>query len=335
MELERLQQHWNAFGEQDPLWAILAFPDKRGGAWDLEEFFATGRADVDDVLRLLADRGIAIERGRALDFGCGVGRLTRALAEHFDSCDGVDLAGSMIERARELNTNGDRVRFHHNAVPDLRLFGDGSFDFILSRLVLQHMEPELMRGYMREFVRVLRPGGVAVFNVPESFVVAEPLPPEAWRASLTLIGTIPPLAPGRVAPLRVKVRNDSSVPWPASAQVQVGDHWRTRDGRLVLFDDARTVIESAVDPGGECEVQLDVVCTAPARRLRAGDRSGPRRDQLVRRPRLRHAEATGDGRRRSSSGRLTERSCTGRRTDAVRACRLGSRRRWRCIRNGA
>ena len=134
---------------------------------------------------MLADRGVAIERGRALDFGCGVGRLTQALAEHFDSCDGVDLAASMIERARELNENGERVRFHHNDAPDLRLFGDGSFDFILSLIALQHMEPELMRGYLREFLRVLRPGGVAFFNVPERLVLAEELPPEAWRASLT------------------------------------------------------------------------------------------------------------------------------------------------------
>ena len=104
----------------------------------------------------------------------------------------------MIERARELNENSERVRFHHNDAPDLRLFGDESFDFILSLIVLQHMEPELMQGYLREFVRVLRPGGVAFFNVPERlFVFDDALPPEAWRASLTLIGTIPPLAPGR------------------------------------------------------------------------------------------------------------------------------------------
>ena len=265
MELENLRQNWTAFGGQDPLWAILSFPEKRGGGWELEEFFATGRADVDVVLGMLAERGIAIERGRALDFGCGVGRLTRALAEHFDSCDGVDLAASMIERARELNRDGERVRFHHNDAPDLRLFGDGSFDFVLSLIVLQHMKPDLMRGYMREFVRVLRPGGVAVFNLPESFPVteAEALAPEAWRASLTLDGAIPPLVAGRVAPLRVRVRNDSPVRWPGEAQLRVGDHWRARDGRMVVLDDARTLIESAVDPGGECEVQLNVF--APAR----------------------------------------------------------------------
>ena len=259
MELERHQQHWHAFGAQDPLWAIVTQSGKRGGAWDLEQFFATGRAEVGEVLRALADRGVAIERGRVLDFGCGVGRLTRALAERFDSCEGVDVAASMIERARELNEDDERVRFHHNDAPDLRLFGDQSFDFILALIVLQYMEPQLMRGYLREFVRVLRPGGVAFFNIPERLVLDHELPPEAWRASLTLVGTIPPLAPGRVAPLKVKVRNDSRVPWPSSAQLRVGDHWRASDGKWMMFDDARAVIETAVDPGGECEVQLNVV----------------------------------------------------------------------------
>jgi hypothetical protein len=62
MELERLQQSWNAFGEQDPLWAILTIPDRRGGRWDLDEFLATGRADVDEVLAELADHGLSIKR---------------------------------------------------------------------------------------------------------------------------------------------------------------------------------------------------------------------------------------------------------------------------------
>jgi SAM-dependent methyltransferase len=267
MELERLQEHWNALGEQDPLWAALVDPDKRGGGWDLEEFFATGRRTVDQVLTMLDDRGIAVEKGRALDFGCGVGRLTLALAEHFESTDGVDVAASMIERAREFNTKrdhkgGERTRFHHSAAADLRLFDDGSFDFVLSLIVLRHVEPALMRGYMREFLRVLRPGGVAFFDVPERLVLRNVLPPEGWSASLSLNGTIPPLIAGRVASLKIKIRNNSSVPWPTSTQLEVGNHWRSPDATLAVFDDARAVIASPVDPGGECEVQLNV--RAPA-----------------------------------------------------------------------
>jgi 2-polyprenyl-3-methyl-5-hydroxy-6-metoxy-1,4-benzoquinol methylase len=258
MELESLERHWNAFGERDPLWAILTVPEKRGGGRDTEEFFASGRWEADEVLRVISDRGVVVERGRALDFGCGVGRLTQALAERFETCDGVDVAASMIERARELNRTGERVRFHHNNASDLALFDDGSFDFILALIVFQHMEPSLMRGYLREFVRVLRPGGVAFFNIPDRFGL-EALPPEAWRASLTLVGTIPPLAPGKIAPLRVRVRNESSVPWPASPWLRVGNHWRSSSGKLVAFDDARAAIDDAVDPGGECEVQLEIV----------------------------------------------------------------------------
>lgn len=263
VELRKLEQHWDAFGEQDPLWAILTAPGKRGGGWDLDEFFATGRTEVEEILNVLADRGIAIEHGRALDFGCGVGRLTQALAAHFDSCDGVDVAASMIARARELNPNGDSVRFHHNEAPDLRMFGDGSFDLILALIVLQHMPSELMRGYMREFVRLLEPTGVALFSVPEWHLAGEQLPQEGWRASLTLIGSVPALMAGAAAPLKLRVRNDSPLQWEASAQLHVGDHWLAADGSMIVLDDARAVIQEAVEPSGECEVQLDIV--APSR----------------------------------------------------------------------
>ena len=263
VELRRLQQHWDAFGEQDPLWAILTAPGKRGGGWDIDEFFVTGQRDVEEVLDTLSQRAIAIEPGRALDFGCGVGRLTQALAEHFESCDGVDVAASMIDRARELNRNADRVRFHHNGAPDLRLFGDGSFDLILALIVLQHMDQELMRRYITEFVRLLRPAGVAFFSVPEWFLAGDELPTQASRATLTLIGSVPTLASGEIAPLKLVVRNDSPVSWGASAQLHVADHWLGSDGSMLVFDDGRAVIGATVDPGGECEVQLDVV--APRR----------------------------------------------------------------------
>ena len=72
---------------------------------------------------------------------------------------GVDVAASMIEHARELNRHGERCTYISNSADDLSIFADGTFDFILTELVLQHLPPELMFRYVGEFVRVLRPGG--------------------------------------------------------------------------------------------------------------------------------------------------------------------------------
>ena len=104
--------------------------------------------------------------GRALDFGCGVGRLSQALAEHFQSVVGVDIAESMVERAREFNRFGDHVVYLANATDDLRILDSDSFDFVYSNITLQHIPPEHGKNYIREFLRVLRPGGLALFQVP-------------------------------------------------------------------------------------------------------------------------------------------------------------------------
>ena len=166
MELRELRKHWDTFGKTDPLWAIMAWPDKRGGRWDLAEFFATGRADVERVLAHLDARGIASNRGTALDFGCGVGRLTQALCGPFGRCVGVDIAGSMIEQARRLNRHGDRCRYVLNRADDLRCLESGTFDLVFSLIVLQHMQPAYIKGYLEEFFRVAAPGGLVVFQVP-------------------------------------------------------------------------------------------------------------------------------------------------------------------------
>src|SRR5829696_4110067 len=107
MDLRRFDAYWDALGRRDPFSAIL-IPGTRRAAWDVEAFFSTGRADalrfIADLTRIAPDAG----RLRALDFGCGVGRITRTLADHFESVDGVDVARSMIARARDLNRSQPR-----------------------------------------------------------------------------------------------------------------------------------------------------------------------------------------------------------------------------------
>ncbi len=173
-QLDHLRRVWTTLGREDPLWAVLSRPDKRGGRWDADEFLATGRAEIDAQMAALVAWGLPRRRGLALDFGCGAGRLTRALAMHFDEALGVDVSAGMLDTARALNADIGNVRFVENATPRLPMVADASVDFVYSCMTLQHIPSVLAQGYVEEFLRVLAPGGVAGFQ----FVTG---PDASWR----------------------------------------------------------------------------------------------------------------------------------------------------------
>jgi ubiquinone/menaquinone biosynthesis C-methylase UbiE len=166
--LARVAGAWSTLGTADPLWAVCVDRERRGGSWDLGEFMASGRTEIASAIARLDQLGISPGRATALDFGCGVGRLTAALAGHFDMVTGVDIAESMLARARVLLADSPGCAFVRNDEPDLRIFADQSFDLVYSGLVLQHMPRSVAAGYLREFVRVVRPGGAIVIVVPEA-----------------------------------------------------------------------------------------------------------------------------------------------------------------------
>ena len=79
----------------------------------------TGAREIRDVMSYVEGLSIPLRRRRALDFGCGVGRLTQALVRYFDEVCGVDIAPSMIEWARKYNGCGDHCLYFVNASDDL------------------------------------------------------------------------------------------------------------------------------------------------------------------------------------------------------------------------
>ena len=72
----------------------------------------------------------------------------------------------MIDYARKMMLKQHRCQFVVNSQPNLQIFRDDYFDFVLSVLVLQHMLPDLSCSYISEFLRVLKPGALAYFQIP-------------------------------------------------------------------------------------------------------------------------------------------------------------------------
>lgn len=170
-DLSNLQQTWDALGSSAPLWAVLSRVGEGDADWDLDEFMATGVAQIDELLQFLQARDLLPSMTSALDFGCGPGRLSQALAAHFDRVIGVDIAPSMVAVADRLNRCGERVRYMVIDSGDLRPLASSEFDLAYSAITLQHMRPRLATTYVRELIRVLAPGGVLVFQLPSRLTV--------------------------------------------------------------------------------------------------------------------------------------------------------------------
>jgi trans-aconitate methyltransferase len=164
---------WDDLALVDPFWAVLAADDKRGGGWEPTEFFATGEADIEEMLATAAQLGRPTRHERALDFGCGVGRLTRALARRFDEAVGIDVSERMLEHARRLNADTPNVTFASSDEPPPE-----PFDLVVANLVLQHLPSKaLARVYIGRLIKATRPDGLLVFQLPTKLPLARRLQP--------------------------------------------------------------------------------------------------------------------------------------------------------------
>ncbi len=166
MNISTSQENWDAWATSDPLWAILGFGNKRGNRWKLDDFSQTGVEEIANVMSYVESLGTGLRRGRALDFGCGVGRLTQPLAGYFRTVIGVDISPCMIELARQHNKYPDNCTYLVNETDDLTCFESDSFDFVYTSLKLQHIETRYVRNYLREFFRILAPQGLIIFELP-------------------------------------------------------------------------------------------------------------------------------------------------------------------------
>lgn len=273
IDLSELQRTWNLLGRSDPLWAVLADPRYHGNRWNLEEFFALGQAEIDDAIGRVTKLGVRLRYDRALDFGCGVGRLTQALCRYFNAAVGIDIAPTMIDLAQHLNKFPRSCTYFLNVDDSLAMFETATFDFVYTRLVLQHMRPELSRGYIAEFFRVLRSGGVTAFQIPGQYVRAthaltapDPsrLPDAAFNAYMTVSQPMIIVTPSSEISIRVGVQNFSTYIWPGQGSpnpLAIAVRWYDQCARFIAESDGTAPIPQDTVPGQK--VHLSISQRAP------------------------------------------------------------------------
>jgi SAM-dependent methyltransferase len=170
---------WRHYGKTDPYFGVLTQDDFRSENLTPEakaRFFQSGDEYVEYVLTTIREHLTpSFEIGRALDFGCGVGRLTIPLARAARSIIGVDVSERALdEAARNCRAHGiSNAKF----VPS----DDGltavmeRVDFVHSFIVLQHIPPVRGEAIFRRLIGLLEDGGVGAVHFTCSWSSQTPL----------------------------------------------------------------------------------------------------------------------------------------------------------------
>ena len=151
-----LEDNWNYFARRNAIKSIIT--NFEGTE---EEFYKLGEEEV----KYIIDNKVLINTTKcSLDFGCGIGRLTKPLAKYFDISIGVDISEEMVEIAKR-NSRINEVYLvckESNLIP----LANESVDFILSLQVLQHIPRIYKLNILKEFYRILKPNGQIYFEHP-------------------------------------------------------------------------------------------------------------------------------------------------------------------------
>jgi SAM-dependent methyltransferase len=129
--------------------------------------YSLGSADIlaratEEVVRVLDTWGVFTPTTRALEIGCGIGRLLGPIAARVDRVVGVDVAPRMVEVARRRCAEEPRVEVRVSSGFDLADLAAGSLDLVYAvdsfPYVVEAGAP-LVRALFAEVGRVLVPGG--------------------------------------------------------------------------------------------------------------------------------------------------------------------------------
>ena len=158
-------QDWEKWGKSDPYFGVYSHAKYRANNLtkeSLREFFASGEEYVEALFSRI--EGLFPENTKpkhALDFGCGVGRLTKPLAKRCFKVTGLDISKSMITEAQKNCSEDKNVSFY--------LYSSSirqEFDFVHTHLVLQHIHPRNGYTIIVDLLNAVTKNGLVVLHFP-------------------------------------------------------------------------------------------------------------------------------------------------------------------------
>lgn len=160
---------WVQWGERDPYFAVITDPKYRSVQLTeaaRDEFFATGRWHARHVLDAVRRHVAAdFQPKRALDFGCGVGRVALPLAEQVAEVVGVDVAPAMLAEASRNATARGQTNVTWALSDDALAAVEGPFDLVHSCITFQHIDVARGRRLFQRLLELLAPGGAGAIQV--------------------------------------------------------------------------------------------------------------------------------------------------------------------------
>lgn len=169
--VSHIAQSWNKLGETEPYWSVLSEPEyaMENIGETRVSFLESGRFQAERLFATLRRCGFEPDPAwDVFELGCGLGRITRWLAQEFRSVLACDISASHLELARQINADAphfSRIRWEQLKNPrDIAALP--AFDLFFSVIVLQHNPPPVIATLLEQIAAGLRMGGIAFFQVP-------------------------------------------------------------------------------------------------------------------------------------------------------------------------
>jgi len=158
---QSIRSFWNKAAEENPYWFVSSF-GPYNTTRNLDEFWASGRTIWADIKHVIGY--IPTPNDTVVEIGCGVGRLTRAIAPEVGRVIAIDISERMLAIARQANLpNADFRNAEGFSLPGIP---NGSADLALGYCVFQHLPSHsALESYLGEMHRVTKPRGLVAFTL--------------------------------------------------------------------------------------------------------------------------------------------------------------------------